>query len=97
LCYNEKYIYPSTLSVILEHMGNVQECQFAQKKKDVLIIRIVKRKEYSQDDTDTLRKNIQWSMGGPVSIKFEFVESIPRTKMGKYQLVKNEMGSHKSK
>jgi len=87
LKFNGKYIYASTLSVILWEFKNIKECQFIQENEDEIKINIVKREKYTEKDTQDLIKMLQKMIGQKLNIKIEFFDYIPRTKMGKFPFI----------
>lgn len=91
LFYKNKYIYPATLSFLLQRFRNIKECQFVQEESEKIRINIVKRKQYSLQDTDQLIKNVQQIVNGQLSVDVNFVDKISRTGMGKFQFVVNRL------
>jgi len=86
LKYKNKYIYSTTLSVLLRKFKNIKECQFVQTS-DELKLNIVKRKDYTGRDTQELIKTLRKMIDDKLKINIEFIEYIPRTKMGKFSLI----------
>ena len=85
--YKDKHIYPATLSVILEQLNNIKECQFIQEDKGRIIVNVVKRKGYSSNDTRELTEKLRHVIDKDLSPEINFLDYIPRNKMGKFQLV----------
>lgn len=87
--FNNKNIYPATLSVILERIKSIKECQFIQTEKNKIKVNIVKRKEYSSKDSQELIEAARRLIDDEVDLEINFVDNIPRTKMGKFPFVVN--------
>jgi phenylacetate-CoA ligase len=85
--YKDKYINSSALSVIVRLFKNIKECQFVQEKEDELILNIVKRRDYLENDTQELIKILRKTIDERLNIVIRFLDYIPRTKMGKFSLV----------
>jgi len=86
--YNGKYIYPATLSVMLERFPNIKECQFV-KDDNKITINIVKRPLYSPEDTTRLVMMLKDMIDKNLNLDINFVDSIPRTKVGKFKFIIN--------
>lgn len=85
--YNGKFIYSATLSVILERFKNIKECQFIQDCENGIKVNIVKRKDYSERDTQELIRTLRNMIDGRLDVVINFTDHIPRTKMGKFPFV----------
>jgi phenylacetate-CoA ligase len=73
-----------TEGLVLDVSRYVDKSQFYQEKKGEVILKIVKRKGYSQNDTQNILKALENRYGSDLFFKVEFVEDIPRTKAGKF-------------
>lgn len=69
----------------------VSEAQVVQKKKGEAIFRIVQTKHYSTKDEKALLSEVEQRFGDRLSIEFEYVEQLPRSKRGKLRLVINQL------
>ena len=87
LRYNKKVIYSTTLSVILWQFKNIKECQFVQESEGEIKINIVKRTAYSEKDTQELIKTLQKMIDDKLDVSVNFIDYIPRTKMGKFPFI----------
>lgn len=85
--YKDKIIYSTTLSVLLWQFKNIKECQFVQESEDEIKVNIVKRKDYTEKDTQELIKTLQKMIDEKLNVSISFVEYIPRTKVGKFPFV----------
>ena len=78
-------------SSILTHpfkpLHSVIESQIVQEDIDRLVVRIVKRSDYSEKDTQFLITELKKRVGEDMRIELDFVEEIPRTKAGKFRFV----------
>jgi len=72
---------------IFEDVKAVQEAQIIQKDRNTIILKIVKRLEYSEKDTQKLVSLVQNSVGNGMKIGFEFTDNIPRLPNGKFKFV----------
>ena len=50
-------------------------------------MKIVKRSNYTNKDTEFILKSLGEVFGEGISVELEFVDSIPRTKAGKFRWV----------
>lgn len=87
--YKDKRINSTSLASVLLHFKSIKECQFVQQKENELILNIVKRNNFSENDTkeiiEYLHKLIDERLD--LDIKINFVKYIPRTNMGKFPFV----------
>jgi len=87
LKYKDKHVYSTTLSFLLWRLNNIKECQFIQENENEIKVNIVKRKEYSQNDTQELIMALRKIIDEQLNVSINFVDYIPRTKMGKFPFV----------
>ncbi|MBI4380466.1 MAG: phenylacetate--CoA ligase family protein [candidate division NC10 bacterium] len=66
---------------------SVEKLQFYQERKDEVLVRIVRGNGYAEDDTRRLIAEIDQIFDGAVTLRWEYVEEIPRTPSGKYPYV----------
>jgi len=66
---------------------NVKECQLYQDTPGQVIIKIVKGKNYSENDTKIILKNFQKKLGNEFSFSVHFVDHISLTTRGKYKFL----------
>lgn len=66
---------------------NVKECQFYQDTEGEIVLRIVQKEQYSQNDTDAIQQRFQQLFGDEFDLCITFVDAIPRTKRGKYKFL----------
>lgn len=87
LRYKDKCIYPAPLSVAFQRFKTARECQIIQEKEGELILNIVKRESFAEDDRRGIIEYLHNLIDKDLDIKINFVGSIARTKMGKFPFV----------
>jgi phenylacetate-CoA ligase len=86
--YGNRYIYPTTLSLLVWEVSNIKECQFVQENSRELTLKIVKRADYSDKDTKKLISLIKKVINDDnVKVSVHFTNFIPRTAGGKFEFV----------
>ncbi len=63
---------------------NIKKIQAIQKKLDLILIKIVKDHDLTQDNLNYIKYKVQLVMTELCAVKFEFVDEIPKTATGKY-------------
>ena len=66
---------------------NIVEYQLVQEKRDLLVIKIVKDKNYSNIETEHILNIMKYHCGEGVDIKIEFFNEIPRAINSKYRFI----------
>jgi len=89
--YNNKCITASALAGIIRQFSNIKECQFIQEKDDRLLLNIIKTNNFLESDTKEIVNQLHNKLGAGLDIKINFVEDIPRTKMGKFPFVVSKL------
>jgi phenylacetate-CoA ligase len=82
-----RYISPSVLTHPFKPLHNVVESQIIQEDLEHIRIKIVKRETYNNGDSKFLLDEFKKRLGAETKIEIEFVDSIPRTKAGKFRWV----------
>ena len=82
-----RYISSSVLTHPFKPLQNIAESQIIQESIEKLIIKIVKKPEYCNNDTKHLLNEFKKRLGDEMQIQVQFVDGIPRTKAGKYRWV----------
>ena len=82
-----RYISPIVLQHPFKPMKTVKESQIIQEDIENIRIKIVKNPNYCEDDTRYLLTEMKNRIGANMKIEIEFVDSIPRTRAGKYRWV----------
>lgn len=66
---------------------DIRQYQVVQTGDDSMVVKIVKGKTYSENDTKQIYRVLKDAVGDEVEVKFEFVDRIPPTKSGKWKIV----------
>ena len=78
-------------SSILTHpfkpLHSVAESQIVQEDREHIVVKIIRLPSYTDADTEHLVTELRKRLGEEMQISVEFVESIPRTKAGKFRWV----------
>ncbi len=85
------YISPASLSLVFQSARNIKEAQIVQIRRDRIIIRIVKDEDFSENDLEYIKKQLELRIGKNVLIEIEFVEEIKRTLAGKFRFIISEV------
>jgi phenylacetate-CoA ligase len=80
--------------LVAKSSENVKECQLYQKREGEIILHIVKREHFSEDDSTKILKNFQKRFDDEFTVRFHYVDSIPRTSRGKYQFLIQRLPIH---
>ena len=70
-----------------ESSDNIEGSQFYQDKEGELVLNIVKTKNYTDADTQTLQKNFNKFLGNEFDLLIRFVDEIPLSNRGKCQFL----------
>jgi len=65
----------------------VRHAQIVQDQVDEVTIRIVKDRGYTKIDEDEILREALLRLGSSISVRFDYVEEIPRTKNGKFRFI----------
>jgi phenylacetate-CoA ligase len=68
---------------VIEDCRGIQQMQFVQNKIDELEVKIVRGKEFTEEDMRKLDEKLEAYFQGSLKIKKYFVNDIPREKSGK--------------
>jgi len=77
-----------TYAAVSPRIGEVAaiiQHQMVQTRIDQLELRIVVRRQLTDDETGFLRDVIQHNLGHPFPIDIVYVDAIPRTESGKFE------------
>lgn len=69
-------------SDIFEHTVRIQ---YYQEKEGVVVLKIIPRSDYTEEDTKKIYAELGEKFKGQVELRLEFVDSIPLTPRGKYK------------
>jgi len=73
--------------LVAESTQHVNECQFYQDTEGELILNIVKKENYTDNDTCAIQKSFQQILGDNFTLAIRLVDFIPRTTRGKVQFL----------
>jgi phenylacetate-CoA ligase len=86
-----RLIPSSVLTHPFKPLNSVEESQIIQKDYDRILVKIVRRADYTDRDTQHLVRELKSRVGEDTKIEIEFVESISRTTAGKFRWVISEV------
>lgn len=66
---------------------NVVEAQIIQEHIDSVLVRLVKRPGFGNDDMTLLERELRLRLGPAIKIQYEFMNQIPREPSGKFRFV----------
>lgn len=82
-----RLISPSVLTHPFKPMHNIIESQIIQEDLDLLVVKLVVNEKFSKDEEQRLMAAFNERIGGDVTIKIEYHDSIQRTNSGKFRWV----------
>src|SRR5262249_33915540 len=82
-----RLISPSVLTHPFKPMYNIAESQIIQEEIDQLIIKVVKRNGYTQEDEVRLVSAFHERLGQQMKIKVMYVDAVQRTDSAKFRWV----------
>jgi phenylacetate-CoA ligase len=82
-----RYVSSSILTHPFKPLHSVVESQIVQEDRDHIMVKIVKSPSYQDKDTEYLINELKLRVGNDMKVEVEFVDSIPRTKAGKFRWV----------
>ncbi len=90
--WKQEYIYSkdnipipfTSLYINFKIFKNVEQFQFYQDEKGIIILRILKREKYSEKDTENIKKELLKLLGNGFELKINFVDKLSKTAAGKY-------------
>ncbi len=84
---NQTFSVTGMYDFVAKSTSHIQECQFYQDTPGVLLLHIVKTPKYTETDTQNIQKNFQKLFGDRLELTIDFVDHIPLSRNGKYQLL----------
>lgn len=85
--------YIGGITIVFDGIPNIIEAQVIQEKIDLIRILIVPTEKFSDKNQNLLLQNLRERLGYDIEIIFQKVESIPRTKSGKFNSVVSKLQS----
>jgi phenylacetate-CoA ligase len=84
---NGRLISMTAVNMHSDVFDNVIQFQFYQKQEGEVLMRIVKKPGYTNQDTERILQELGKKFDGDVDVTIRFVGKIPRTRRGKYQFL----------
>ncbi len=85
------YIASPGLTVVVKDFKNIKQIQIIQRTRGEVTLKVVKGENYTYKDSELLKRVMKRYLGDEMGIKVSFVESIPRTRSGKYRFAISEI------
>ena len=82
-----RHISPSVLTHPFKPMHHIRESQIIQVDPERIVVKIVRRRGYTDDDTRQLLAGLRERLGENMHVTPEFVSEIPREPSGKFRWV----------
>ena len=79
--------YLSVFDAPLSSMSQIEAYQIVQEKYDQLVVKIVRGRDYKEEDTEKIINVMKQYLGKDVNLSMNFVSSIPTSKSGKRKFV----------
>jgi phenylacetate-CoA ligase len=89
--YKDKRLCENDLSFVVMRCKNIKAVQFIQEEEEGLLVNIVKKDNFSEDDARDLIRNLHEIIDERLHIKLDFLDFIPCTSMGKFPLIISKM------
>jgi len=83
-------IIGSPVLTVLMGKFDIEQYQIIQENYDSITCKIIKGKTYKKEDEEFIRRSFYRHVG-KINIKFDYVNSIPITKSGKYKFIINNL------
>jgi phenylacetate-CoA ligase len=84
------------LQLIAKSSPNMKEYQLYQDREGEIILHIVKKEGFSDEDVSHIRENFQTRLGDEFSLSLTYMDTIPLTSRGKYQFLIQKIPIHYS-
>ncbi len=82
-----RLVSPSVLTHPFKPMHNIIESQIIQERIDELVVNIVRNENYGKEDEKLLLNAFHERLGDDMTIRLNYVDSIPRTNNSKFKWV----------
>jgi phenylacetate-CoA ligase len=82
-----KSVSSPVFTLVFKDLQHVKEFQVIQESRERIKVKIVKRSQYSEEDSNCIINGIKKIAGENMQIDIEFVTSIPPTRSGKRRIV----------
>ena len=84
------------LDHLFKDSRRVVEAQIVQHQIDEVILRIVKDDKYNSSDEYAIGEEARLRLGAAVSLRFEYVDRLPRTKSGKTRFIESSLNQRQA-
>ncbi|PKL54854.1 MAG: CoF synthetase, partial [Methanomicrobiales archaeon HGW-Methanomicrobiales-6] len=84
---DHRFISMTAVNMHSDVFDNVAQFQFYQMREGEVLMKIVKKPGYTDRDTERILRELDKKFEGDVDVTIRFVETIPRTRRGKYQFL----------
>jgi phenylacetate-CoA ligase len=84
------------LQMIAKSSSNIKEYQLYQDTEGEIVLHIVKKEGFSDDDARSIKELFQKRLGDDFSLSLKYLDSIPRTSRGKYKFLDQKLPIHYS-
>jgi len=74
---------------------NVQQFQFHQRKKGEAELRLIRKRSYSNGDSEAILTAFREKMGDTIDLELRFVEELPLTERGKFRFIVQSLPEEK--
>jgi phenylacetate-CoA ligase len=88
---NRRLISMTSVNTHSDVFDNVMQFQFYQERAGEVLLRIVRKPGYNDQDTEYILRELEKKFEGDVDVTISFVTEIPRTRRGKYQFLVQEL------
>ena len=75
------------LQLIAKSSPNIKEYQLYQDREGEIILHIVKKEGFSDEDARQIKGLVEKRLGNEFSVSLKYVDLIPLTSRGKYQFL----------
>jgi len=87
LTKTNRYISMTAINMHSDVFDNIKQFQFFQEEKGKVFFNIIRKNSYTEKDTEYIYRELNKKLGNDMDLKINFVDSIPRTKSGKYRFL----------
>ena len=84
---DHRFISMTAVNMHSDVFDNVAQFQFYQRREGEVLMKLVRKPGYTDRDTERILRELDKKFEGGVDVTIRFVETIPRTRRGKYQFL----------
>ncbi|WGI17649.1 hypothetical protein [Methanonatronarchaeum sp. AMET-Sl] len=88
---NGKQLSPIPFHLAVKHTKGIEEAKIIQKKKDLIIVKIIGNENYSKKTNSNIRNKVKEICGKNVDVRVHEVDEIRKDSSGKIRMVKSEI------